>query len=138
MPGRSVLVELPDDLYDRLQRRAADAQRSLGDEVIDMLRASDPDAGDALPEDLKREVARLETLDDARLWKMARRSASPRTARRLESLNSKGQRQRLNRAERRVASQLADELDRRMLLRARILLLLKQRGYDVDTFMFGR
>src|SRR5215211_5281751 len=118
MPGRSILVELPDDLYERLQRRALEARRSLGDEVIDVLRTSDPDARDALPEEIKREVARLETLDDAGLWKMARRSASPRTARRLESLNSKGQRQRLNQAERRVASQLADELDRRMLLRA--------------------
>jgi hypothetical protein len=40
--------------------------------------------------------------------------------------------------ERRVAAQLASECDRRMLIRAQVLLLLKHRGYDVDAFVFGR
>jgi plasmid stability protein len=138
MAGRSVTVELPDDLYERLQRRAVEAQRSLGDEVVELLRASESGESDGLPEGLEAELARLETLDDAALWKIARRRVSVRKSRRMESLNFKRQSAGLNRAERRVAEQLLEEFDRHMLIRAQVLLLLKQRGYDIDAFLFGR
>jgi plasmid stability protein len=64
MAGRSVTVELPEDLYARLARRAADAQRSLGDEVVHLLVAAVPD-DERLPADLEQELARVEGLDDA-------------------------------------------------------------------------
>lgn len=138
MAGQTLSIELPDDLYDRLQRRAVATQRSLGDEVVEALRASDPESGDRLPEGLEAELAQLEALDDASLLKLARRRVSLQKSRRLEALNFKRQRQGLNRAERRVAAQLLEEFDRRMLLRAQVLMLLKQRGYDMNAFVFGR
>ncbi len=138
MAGRSVTVELPDDLYARLQRRAVEAQRSLGDEVIEVLRASEPAEGDGIPAVLEAELARLETLDDSALWKIARRRISVRKSRRMEALNFKRQDRGLNAAEKRVSEQLLAEFDRHMLIRAHVLLLLKQRGYDIDTFLFGQ
>jgi hypothetical protein len=138
MAGQTITIKLPDDLYERLLRRATEAQRSLGDEVVEMLRASNPEAADGLPKGLEAELARLETLDDASLLKRARQRVPLRKTRRLEALNFKQQQQGLNRAERRVAVKLAEEFDRRMLLRSKVLLLLKQRGYDMDAFLFGR
>ncbi|MGH2583805.1 MAG: hypothetical protein ACRDJE_02690 [Dehalococcoidia bacterium] len=138
MAGRSVTVELPEDLYARLERQAAESQRSVGDEVVERLRASEPQASDGLPEGIEAAFARLETLDAAALWKIARRRVSVRRARRMEALNFKRQSVGLNRAERRVAAQLLEELDRHMLIRAQVLMLLKQRGYDIDAFLFGR
>jgi plasmid stability protein len=138
MAGRSVTVELPDDLYERLQRRAVESQRSLGDEVIEVLRASEPPEDDGIRTGLEAELTRLETLDDASLWKIARRRIFVRKSRRMESLNFKRQDCGLNAAERRVSEQLLAEFDRHMLIRAHVLLLLKQRGYDIDTFLFGQ
>ena len=137
MAGRTVTIELPDDLYDRLRRRAIETQRGIAAEVVALLRASAPPDGAVLPPEIEAELARLETLDDAALWKTARRHVSVRKARRLESLNFKKQRGGLNAVERRIAGRLLEELDRHMLVRAHALRLLKNRGYDVNELVSG-
>jgi plasmid stability protein len=84
MAGRSVTVELPDELYERLQRRAAEAQRSLSEEVARLLAAAVPAEDDRLPPELEQELARLETLDKAALRKAARPALSARRSRRCD------------------------------------------------------
>jgi plasmid stability protein len=42
MAGRSVTIEMPEDLYDRLSQRAAAAQRSVAAEVVEALAAAAP------------------------------------------------------------------------------------------------
>ncbi|MGH2585346.1 MAG: hypothetical protein ACRDJE_10580 [Dehalococcoidia bacterium] len=129
------MVELPEDLYTRLERRAAEAQHSVSDEIMHLLTEAMPAEGDRLPPGLEQELARMETLDDASLRKVARRWVSTRTSRRMESLNFKRQSVGLNRAERRVAEQLLEEFDRHMLVRSQALMLLKQRGHNISEFL---
>jgi hypothetical protein len=137
MAGRTVTIEVPDELYERLSRRAAGAQRSVAAEVVEVLAATPPPDVDAFPERLDADLARLEAFDDDALLKLVRRPVPVRKARRLESLNLKKQQRGLNAAERQVAARLLGEFDRRMLIRAHALLLLKQRGFDVATLVSG-
>ena len=135
MAGRSVTVELPDDLYERLQRRAAEAQRSVGEEVVQLLATAVPAEDDHLPSGLEQELERVEAMDDAALWEVARTRLPVRTAKRMQALQFKRQREGLSDEERRAEVALAKEYDRRMLIRSKVLLLLKQRGYDVSELV---
>lgn len=86
MVGRRVTVELPDDLYERLERRAAEARRSLGNEVVRPLAEAAPDEDDGLPPELEQELDWMVMLDDAALRRAARSRLTVHESRRLESL----------------------------------------------------
>jgi hypothetical protein len=135
MAGRTVMIELPDELYERLRRRALRAQRGIAAEVVATLEASAmPGNGSRTPK-ADAKLVHLDALDDDSLWRIARRRVSVRKARRLELLNLKKQRQGLNAVERRAATRLLEEFDQRMLMRAQAALLLKQRGHDVSELV---
>ena len=135
MAGHTVTIELPDDLYDRLQRQAAEARRSIAAEVVQVLAMAVPVMDNHVPTDLEKELAHLETLDDASLWKIARPRFPTRTAKRMQALQFKRQREGLSDDERQLEAVLAQEYDRRMLVRSKALLLLKQRGHDVTELV---
>ena len=138
MAGRIVTIEMPDDLYDRLSRRAAEAQRSLAAEVVQLLATAVPAEDDGLPSDLKEELARLETLDDAALRRAARTRLTARESRRLESLHFKLQDRGLTPSEREEEQALLRSYRRAMLLRAQALAVLKQRGRDISPLLVRR
>ena len=138
MAGQTVVIELPDDLYERLQRRAAETRRTLAAEVVQVLSTAVPAVDEGMPPDLERELARVTTLDDAALWELARARFPARTARRMEALQFKRQREGLTDDERQLEAALAREYDRRMLIRSKALLLLKQRGHDVSESIAPR
>ncbi len=138
MAGRRVTIEVPDDLYNRLQRQADAAQRSIAAEVLRLVTAAVAGDDERVPPDLEDELARVETLDDASLWKLARAQFPARIARRMQSLQFKRQREGLSWGEREIEVTLAREYDRRMLTRSKALLLLKQRGHDVTELVSRR
>ncbi len=134
MRERTVTVTVPEGLYDQLQQRAAQRQRSLEDELVLALAASIPaDAG--LPVDLSDTLASLAALDDDSLWRMARRRVSDEDAARLAELGDKRQRVGLTGAELREAEELAERHDRILVVRAEAAALLKQRGHDVSSLL---
>lgn len=93
-------------------------------------------AGDShVPPDLEDELARIETLDDESLWRIARARFPARTGQRMQALQFKRQREGLGADERRLEAELAQEFDRRMLIRSKVLLLLKQRGHEVTELV---
>jgi plasmid stability protein len=134
MAGRSVTVELPDDLYGRLQRRAVESQRSIEVEVVQLLTEAVPD-DDRLPPELEQELARMESMDDAALWRAARPRFSARQSRRLESLHFKLQDEGLTEAERQEEQSLVRAFEHAMLIRAQALALLKGRGQDIAPLL---
>lgn len=135
MAGRSVTVQLPDDLYERLRRRAVESQRSLGDEVVQLLTEAVPDDVDRLPPELEQELARMETMDDAALWRAARPRFSARQSRRLESLHFKLQDEGLTETERQEEQTLVRAYEHAVLIRAHALVLLKGRGQDIAPLL---
>jgi plasmid stability protein len=134
-PSAHVLtVEVPDTLYDRLAQRAARTQRSVEDEVLDLVFAGVTTADEA-----QREVtdiaASLALLDDDALWQAARSRISEEAATQLELLHLKRQREGLTSVEDDTAKALVRHFERTVFTRAQAAALLKDRGYDVSPLL---
>jgi hypothetical protein len=134
MAGRTVTIEVPAELYDRLSRRAAAARRSIADEIIVLVTGAVSDDYRVSPE-LRGELARMETVDDEALWRAAQPSFTRRQSRRLEALHFKLQDEGLTASEQAEEQSLLRAADRAMLIRAHALALLTQRGRDISPLL---
>lgn len=134
MELRSVTVQLPAELYNRLKRRAEKAQRSIETEMVETVADALP-ADDVLSPELSATVAQLATADDETLLRTAKAQFSPQKSAQLEGLHLRQQEGRLSEAESRQADELAVELEQFIFLRAQAMSFLLQRGYDVATLI---
>jgi hypothetical protein len=91
-----------------------------------------------LPESLAQAVAALESFNDDALWRSARHTFLPEDSTRLEALHFKRQDEGLSEAEQGAASQLVEEYERTMLVRAHAAKLLKERGHDISGLIARR
>ena len=129
-----VTIRLPKALYEQLKARAARRQRTVADEVLDVLTGATP-ATEELPADLEHAIAQLVHIDDAALWQAARSRMPTEDAERLKELNLKRQRDGLNTAEQEESEALLRQYERAMLVRAQAAALLKQRGHDISSLL---
>ena len=134
MTTRSLTIDFPDDLYDRVRQRAERAGRSFESELVEIVASALPGADDFPPE-LSSELASLGGLDDESLWQAARSHFAASAANLLEALNLKQQREGLTDQERQSQSDLLAQYERAMLIRAESAALLKERGYDVSVLI---
>lgn len=134
MSSQSVTLELPEPLYEQLQARAVRRQRTVADEVLDVLTGAIP-ATEVLPDDLEQAIAQLVFLDDAALWQVGRSKMASDEVERLSELNAKRQREGLTEAEQQESELLVRQYERSMLVRAQAAALLKQRGHDVSSLL---
>ena len=132
--SRMFTLELPEPLYEQLQARAVRRQRTVADEVLDVLTGALP-ATEMLPDDLEQAIAQLVFLDDAALWQAARSRLASDAVERLSELNAKRQREGLTEAEQQESELLTYQYERMVLVRAQAALLLKQRGHDVSCLL---
>lgn len=137
MAAQSVTLNLPRALYERLAERARQAQRSVEDEVIEVVATAVP-AGDGLPEDLAAAIAPLPLLDDEALWRAARGHLPREAAAHMEALHEKRQSEGLTTAEQELLAMLVRQYERYMLVRARAAALLHERGHDVSSLVAPR
>jgi plasmid stability protein len=132
---QTVNLPLPSQVYQRAQQRAAKKQRSIEDELTDVvtqaLAVDDELAG--LPFDLAEEVKQLAFLDEQHLWVMAKRTIAQNQSERIETLIYKLHREGLTHNEQQEMQQLRQLAHRVMLLRAEAAVLLKQRGHDITS-----
>jgi plasmid stability protein len=131
MTLQTVTLRVPDVLYLRLKQRAAQTNRTVEAEVLDVLAGAIPVA-DELPPDLAAAVSPLAVLSDAALWQAAQSSLASEVATTLEELHLKRQRQALTEAEQQTLAVLLPQYERHLLVRAQAAALLKQRGHDVS------
>jgi hypothetical protein len=123
-------IEVPDTLFQRLQRLAKHTHRSVEDVLaatIDSALPPDP----SLPPELADELAAMILFNDQALWAATASSFSPAQQRRLEELTTMGDERPLTAAETNELAYLLDEYDRAVLRRARALAILTQRGYEL-------
>jgi plasmid stability protein len=132
-----VTLNLPVVLYERLKRRAQQADRSVEAELLDVLATAIP-SDDELPSYLAEALASLALLDDETLWKTARSHLPAEEAAQLEQLNLKQQREGLTSTEAETLEQLARQYERTMLVRAQAVVLLIQRGYNTSKLIAGK
>jgi len=131
MPVQTLALTVPEPLYDRLQQRARQANRTVEAELLDVLATAVP-AADELPADLAEAVSPLALLDDEALWRAARSRLAAEAAAQLEDLHLKRQREGLTDAEAQTLAGLVRQYERALLVRAQAAALLHRRGHDVS------
>jgi hypothetical protein len=130
MGEKSITLQLSDELYESVQEAAEASERPLEDVLLESIGVlfRRPSA----TVNLERLLNELADYTDAQLWAVVYRRLPWTQSLRLRELNGKGS---LIEAEQYELEQLIDQVDRNMLLRSEALLLLKQRGQDVDSYL---
>lgn len=134
MPTRSVTVDLPGEMYERLQHDADRAQRPLEAELLDVI-LSALRRQDEAPDELVSPLDQLRLLDNQTLMDMAQNHLSTEESAQLEALNLKQQREGLSLHERQWRDELLDQYERTILVRAEAAGLLQERGVEVATIV---
>lgn len=137
MNVQSVTLNLPETLYRKAQQRAEKMQRSVEDELVEVVATALPEFDD-LPQEITKVLAQLRFLDDAALWQAARTTMSSDQAKQLEEFNLKQQREGLTPEEHQTRDQLLRHYEQTMLVRAQAAVLLQEHGHDVtDLTLFS-
>jgi hypothetical protein len=127
MNHQSITLDLPDEVYERVRQAAEDSQRPVESVLLDTIALLfGGKTIDAIT------PGNLDSLSDDQLWAVVHRPlAWPQDAR-LRELTALGKSGALSDDEQAEMDTLLDVVDRYVLVRSQALLLLKQRGYDVE------
>ena len=128
MSEQSVILSLPESLYEQVRRVAEKSDRPVELVLIDTLALLFGE----LPSDSELDPQSLNVLADEQLWALVYRSLAWPIDARLRELSAMGKSGSLSDAEQNELDVLVDQVDRYVLLRSHALLLLKQRGHDVE------
>ncbi len=127
MNQQPVLLQIPEELYERVRQIAENSNRSLEAVLLESLTlifGNLPDEEVLTPE-------LLETFADDQLWTIVRRPFASTPDNRLRELTEASKQGHLTDNEQAEMETLIEAVDRYVFLRSKALLLLKQRGYDV-------
>lgn len=127
---QTVTLELPEFLYQNAQRLARASQKSLESYLETSLALSLPPLDDVSSEEAT-ELAQLAQLDDASLWREARRTLSPAQQQKLEDLLYGQSAGELTLAQQTKLEQLMQLYGQITVRKAHASLLLARRGYRV-------
>ena len=134
MSMHPVLVKLPKQLYRRVERRAKQTRRSVESELLAVV-AQAMSTEDELPEDLSTPLDELSLLDDKALWRVARKGMKSSETTQMEKLHLQRQQKGLSASEAQTLARLVQQYEKHMLLRAKAIALLKQRGHAVTKLL---
>lgn len=139
MAIESVMLNLPRALYEQFRYRAKNNHRTVEAELLDAVTTAASSVEDELPTELEAELEGLVSLDDSALWRAARSRMPVLMAELMAELNYKQQNYRLTKEELNTLNDLGEQYDRYMLIRAKAMVLLKERGHDISEFNpYGR
>ncbi len=131
MPRATVTLDLSPEVYNQLQQRAHHHQRRLEEEASLALAAA-VSTPPVLQDDLETVLDALNTLDDDTLWQVSHSQPTVEDGVLLNALVDKRRRLGLTPAEEQWLAELGERHDRVMVLRAKAVALLHQRGVDVS------
>ena len=131
MSSISVTMDLPENLYVRLQQTAQATRQSLDAVLLRALQVGSPPTWDTAPAEFQADLSALDRLDDAALWGIARTRATPAQMDRYQVLLDKNANQTLSASEQDELAQLRTGLDRDMLRKAHAASLLQWRGHQI-------
>ena len=133
MPGKSITLDLPEDLYERVRQVAEQSQRPLERVLVESIRLLF-----VLPPtstDVATTLAAMPGYPDAQLWAVVYQRLAWPQSQRLHELSAKNKLEKLTEDEQSEFEYLLTLDDRAMLLRSEALLLLKNRGHDIATYL---
>ncbi len=130
MKQSTVELEIPNDIFERAKDIANGGNRSIATvlrEGLIMVFGATADSCETMES--------LEQFSDEQLWKIINHQltwAQDSRWRKLMTLNKRGL---LTEQENSELDDLADLIDRQVLMRSKALLLMKQRGHDIDSYL---
>jgi plasmid stability protein len=130
MANQKVVLDLPENIYERVKQRADNKNRTVEAELIEVVTTAVP-VEDELPQDMLEAVAELRKLNDKALWKAARSHTSAKTVSKMEKMHFKQQNESLSELEKQSLAQMLYEYEKTILIRAEAAGLLMERGYDI-------
>lgn len=133
MTDRIITLSIPETLYERIQEEAVGTKQPIESLMIDRLAVLFNRVDEAL--DVNKALDALEAFKDYELWAIVSRRLSVTDAERLHELNSDEKRGVLTTEEQVELDHLLAQVNRDMLLRSKALLLLKERGHDISTYV---
>jgi hypothetical protein len=133
MTTHDLTVQLPTQIYQRLERVAQEINQPLESIVLASITGNLPPSLDDVPTDLRQELHTLQNLDDDALWTIARSKLSPEQQIRLETLLAQNSSGVLTKAEREELTQLGEKTDRLTLRKAHAYALLRWRGFPLPS-----
>jgi len=129
--ARTITMELPETLYLRLQQTARATHQSLEATMLRALQVGSPPSWETAPAEFQADLAALDRLDDAALWRIARSRADPAQMDRYQVLLDKNASRALSAEAQQELAQLRTDLDRQMLLKVHAAALLQWRGHQI-------
>ena len=130
MSQSSVELQIPLDIYERARQIATDSNRSVESVLVDGLSLLFGTSSDSsLP------LEKLKNYSDEELWAVVNQRLVLPQDTRLRQLIELGKQGQLSIDEKSEMERLIDVVDHQMLLRSEALLLLKQRGHDIEQFL---
>lgn len=131
MTFKTVTMQLPENLYLRLQQTAKATKQSFEEILLRALQVGSPPTWESAPAEFQADLAALDRLDDATLWRIIRYRADTVQMERYQALLDKNANETLSIEERAELTQLRTEFDRRMLQKAHAAALLQWRGHHI-------
>jgi len=131
MSVHPVIVELPEDIYERVERAAKGLRQPIQQALVKIVEAGLPSLAKVPPE-YRSELEALETMSDEELWEIARDQMPADRQERLDQLLRKNQAEGLSVAEQQELDRLHAEANRLLLRKSYAHLLLKWRGHSVS------
>ncbi|MBN1546600.1 MAG: hypothetical protein JW902_08075 [Syntrophaceae bacterium] len=131
MDGRTVTLQLPEELYLRLQHAAQATKQSLNEVFLRVVQIGSPPGWEDVPAEFQGDIAALDRLDDTVLWRIARQKQSEAEMVRYRELLHKNANGTLTEAETQELQALRMAADRFMLRKAHAVALLRWRGHAI-------
>ena len=133
MATQAINIELPDDIYRRLEEAAAATQQPLEEVLFQTIRGNLPPVLADLAPEQREIVADLQHMDSDSLWAIAREALPKQSWQRHQRLLHKGEQGTLTPDEQAELASLREATDRLVTRRSYALALLKWRGYAIPS-----
>ncbi|CUS04826.2 conserved protein of unknown function [Candidatus Promineifilum breve] len=127
----TITLNLPDQLYRRLQQTAQSMRRPLNEVLIRAVEIGSPPTWDDVPSSYQVELAALDRLDDDSLWQIARARQTEAELSRYVALLERNAEQTISSAEQVELETLRESADLFMLKKAQAVALLHWRGHAI-------
>ncbi len=131
MEQKSVVIEIPAVLYERIQKEATENNQTAESLIANHVTAFFIQT----PEDTDAVLALLGGYSNLQLWSVVGQQMSWPEKARMDALETKGEVGQLSADEQQEIEKLLDKVDEYTLLRSAALVLLKERGEDVERLL---
>ncbi|MDM8537605.1 hypothetical protein QUF70_12680 [Desulfobacterales bacterium HSG17] len=131
MATRNITLNLPENIYIRLQQAAQATKQSLDQILLRVIQKGSPPGWDDIPAEYQADLAALERQDDTTLWHIARFHQNKADYNRYQDLLDKNSNETISNSEQNELNKLRGESDRFMICKAHAVALLQWRGHQI-------